>query len=515
VAHSRRSGEPQRECSQAEALAERRAVRVAFVGQPCHNAAIPAAAGHLEDLGLMAVRILFVEDDEYVRDILRATAQEGGYDADFAPTAEVGVERLAAGDYDIVVTDVRLPGMNGIELLPHIARLQPGAAAIVITAFGTVDIAVEAMKRGAIDFLTKPFTPDELLSALRVASERVAAERRTTPGERHAAQVIGTSAKMRQLLEQVAAIAPFNSTVLITGETGTGKELVARAIHAQSPRTKGAIVALNCAAIPEQLLEDELFGHVKGAFTGAQGAREGRFEQANGGTLFLDEIGDMSLAMQSKLLRVLQEREFERLGSSRTVKVDVRIVAATSANLERRIEENTFRPDLFYRLNVVHLRVPPLRERPEDIRPLAEFLLRRFSVSAGIPPKTVDDYVWDAMAAYKWPGNVRQLQNCMERSAALSGAAPTIMIEHLPEEVRGASVYDNAPKRPPAVPELPDEGVSFDAVVTRVERDLLLQSLDKAGGNKMRAAKLLNMKRTTFIEKLKRLQIGTDDEPDR
>jgi DNA-binding NtrC family response regulator len=324
--------------------------------------------------------------------------------------------------------------------------------------------------------------------------------------------MIAESAAMRKLFEQVEAIAPFNTTVLVTGETGTGKEMVARAIHQQSPRRGRPMVALNCAAVPEQLLEDELFGHVKGAFTGAQGSREGRFEQADGGTLFLDEIGDMSLPLQSKLLRVLQEREFEKLGSSRTIKVDVRIVAATSADLEQRIGEGSFRSDLYYRLNVVHLRLPPLRERREAIQPLARHLLAQFCRSAGLPEKTIAEDVWPALESYRWPGNVRQLQNAMERAAAMSGAAPVISLKDLPEEVRGGAVSGITPSLAPGqVPgdeqSIPDEGVNFDAVVTEVERELLLQSLSKSGGNKMRAAKLLNMKRTTFVEKLKRLQI--------
>ena len=291
--------------------------------------------------------------------------------------------------------------------------------------------------------------------------------------------------------------------------------MIARAIHHESARKSSALVALNCAAVPEQLLEDELFGHVKGAFTGAQNAREGRFEQANGGTLFIDEIGDMSLPLQSKLLRVLQEREFEKLGSTRTVKVDVRIVAATSADLEKRIEDGSFRSDLFYRLNVVHLRLPPLRERADDIEPLAKLLLKRFCENSGLPSKTIADEVWPVLQSYRWPGNVRQLQNAMERAAALSGAATAITLKDLPEEVRGGattgvspavrSELGTAPDR-----SIPEEGLNFDAVVTEVERELLLQSLNKSGGNKMRAAKLLNMKRTTFVEKLKRLQIDSE-----
>jgi DNA-binding NtrC family response regulator len=444
------------------------------------------------------------------------------YTARGVSTAEAAVELLRGEPFDVLVTDVTLPGMSGLELLRHCARLQPDILSIVITAYGTVDIAVEAMKRGAADFITKPFELDGLLGTIRVAAERASRVRAVMQGDARlgAGNLIATAPVMQKLLEQVRAIAPFQTTVLVTGETGTGKEMVARAIHNLSPRAQNALVALNCAAVPEQLLEDELFGHVKGAFTGAQSARAGRFEQADGGTLFLDEIGDMSLPLQSKLLRVLQEREFEKLGSSRTVKVDVRVVAATSADLQRRIDEGTFRPDLYYRLNVVHLRLPPLRERREDIRPLAEHLLAKFCAGVGLPPKSFSVEAWDALAAYRWPGNVRQLQNAVERAAVLTGAATEIHLQDLPEEVREAAaseaVHGNARAgglRPgPTPPCIPDDGVDFEEVVTKVERNLLLQSLAKARGNKMRAAQMLGMKRTTFVEKLKRLGIEWEKE---
>jgi DNA-binding NtrC family response regulator len=468
----------------------------------------------------MDLRILFVEDDDRLREVLLEAAAADGYKAEGVSTAEAALERLTNDQFEIVVTDVMLPGMSGLDLLPHLVRVCPNAIPIVMTAHGTINVAVEAMKRGATDFLTKPFELNDLSSLIRVAAERVAGQARLAVNSvsSRSPYIIASSPLMKKLLDQVAAVAPFNTTVLITGETGTGKELVARSIHQQSPRRNNPMVSLNCAAVPEQLLEDELFGHVKGAFTGAQNAREGRFEQAHGGTLFLDEIGDMSLPLQSKLLRVLQEREFERLGSSRTVKVDVRIIAATSANLERRIEEGTFRADLYYRLNVVHLKLPPLRERPEDIKPLAEQLLLRFCASAGLPNKIIDNSAISSLVTYHWPGNVRQLQNAMERAAALTGTATTIYLQDLPEEVRGGAATGVSPilastefasQKTEAIP---DEGLNFEAVVTNIERDLLLQSLNKAGGNKMRAAKLLNMKRTTFVEKLKRLQINTGDE---
>ncbi len=468
----------------------------------------------------MNVKILIVEDDERLREVLLEAAAMEGYDARAVSSAEVAIESLRREPFDILVTDVALPGMSGLDLLRHCPQVRPGILPIVITAYGTVDIAVEAMKRGAADFLTKPFELDGLLGTIRVAAERAArscATAQGSTGDESAVEpgnLIVAAPVMQRLLEQVRAVAPFQTTVLVTGETGTGKEMIARALHQLSPRAGKALVALNCAAVPEQLLEDELFGHVKGAFTGAQGGREGRFEQADGGTLFLDEIGDMSLPLQAKLLRVLQEREFERLGSSRTVKVDVRVVAATSADLQRRIDEGTFRPDLYYRLNVVHLRLPPLRERREDILPLAKHLLAKFCANTGLPPKEIRDDAWEALHGYTWPGNVRQLQNAVERAAALTGMAEEIRLQDLPEEVRdGVSTTAQAPPATPAGgPRLRDEGVDFDAVISEVERDLLLQALARTGGNKMRAARLLNMKRTTFIEKLKRLQLDEGQE---
>lgn len=464
----------------------------------------------------MDIRILFVEGDEHLRGLLLETAARDGYKAEGVSTAEAALERISKEAFDVVVTDVRLSGMSGLDLLPHLSRQHPNLITIVTTENGTVNLAVEAMKRGATDFINKPFAMSDLSSMISVAAERVS-RRALLPGNGVAAvSIVAESPVMQRLLRQADAIAPFNTTVLVTGETGTGKEIVARSIHEQSPRSTRPLVALNCAAVPEQLLEDELFGHIKGAFTGAQHSREGRFEQADSGTLFLDEIGDMSLPLQSKLLRVLQEREFEKLGSSRTIKVDVRIIAATSADLERRLEEKSFRPDLYYRLNVVHLRLPPLRERTEDIRPLAEQLLVRFCQSTGLPRKDIDNEVWQALNSYRWPGNVRQLQNAMERAAALSGAATKIYLHDLPEEVRSGAVSGITPvlvagEAALQTTTIPDEGLNFEAVVTNVERELLLCSLNKAGGNKMRAAKLLNMKRTTFVEKLKRLQIETEE----
>ncbi|MBS1812404.1 MAG: sigma-54-dependent Fis family transcriptional regulator [Acidobacteria bacterium] len=468
----------------------------------------------------MKIRILFVEADLQVRELLLQTVAQQ-YHATAVRSAEEAVEQLEKEAFDIVVLDLNLPGMSGLDLLQHCPRLKPGIITIAITAHATIETAVEAMKRGATEFLMKPLVPEDLLSSLSVAAERVSRQALSASSGMAPVDIVAESPVMHTLLNQATSIAPFNTTVLVTGETGTGKELIARAIHQHSPRANKPLVALNCAAIPEQLLEDELFGHVKGAFTGAHAARIGRFEQADGGTLFLDEIGDMSLPLQAKLLRVLQEREFEKLGSSRTTKVDVRIVAATSADLEKRVSDGSFRADLYYRLNVVHLRLPALRLRKEDIRPLAQQLMARFCLSAGLPLKSIAPEVWHVLNSYYWPGNVRQLQNAMERAAALSGARLEIQLADLPEEVRGGAEYGvstpltdvTLPTVGTAIPTtIPDEGLSYEAVVATVERELLLKSLKKTGGNKVRAAKLLQMKRTTFAEKLKRLQPDSEND---
>jgi DNA-binding NtrC family response regulator len=465
----------------------------------------------------MAIRILFVGNDESVRKQVLHLTTVCNYQSESVKTAEEAIELLNHKAFEMLVTDVVLPGLSGLDLLSLCRRQWPDLITTVITEEGTIDLAVNAMKRGASDVFAKPVALETLKDTIQTAAERVSSRAAASPSRAQAGtQMVAQSHRMRKVLDQATAIAPFNTTVLVTGESGTGKELIARAIHEQSVRQQRPFVALNCAAIPDQLLEDELFGHVKGAFTGAQSAREGRFEHAEGGTLFLDEIGDMSLSLQAKLLRVLQEREFEKLGSSRTIKVDVRIIAATSADLEQKIKDGSFRLDLYYRLNVMHLRLPPLRERPEDIRPLAEQLLSRFCSHVGLPSKRLDEGVWGVLASYHWPGNVRQLQNAMERAAALSGAATLIGISDLPEEIRdqeSSGAVNGLPVDSALLSQqaIPVEGVSLEAVVTNIERELLLRSLSQTGGNKMQAAKLLKMKRTTFVEKLKRLQI---DEPD-
>lgn len=460
----------------------------------------------------MKAKILVVEDDTRLRKLLVEVLSEEGHQITGAESAEVAIQYLEKDAFDVLLTDVNLPQKSGLDLLPICLQLHPNTYPIVMTGYASIDMAVQAMKLGATDFLCKPISLQDLSAAIKVAINKIA-DPDTPVSIQNASNstIIAQSVVMLNVLEQVNVIAPYKINVLITGETGTGKELIAKAIHHTSPRAKNDFVAMNCAAIPEQLLEDELFGHIKGAFTGAQADRKGRFEQADGGTLFMDEIGDMNLALQAKLLRILQESEFERLGSSKTIKVDVRVIAATSANLERKIADGSFRADLYHRLNVVHLSVPALRERPDDILPLSNGLLERFCRTAGLPPKTLADEAYHSLISYSFPGNVRQLQNAMERAAVFSGASSEVKLEHLPEEIRNQSnLFQIGPATSLFPGSIPDEGIDFSEVVSQIERKLLLQTLDKTGGNKMQAAKLLNMKRTTLVEKIKRLNIETD-----
>lgn len=461
----------------------------------------------------MKTKVLVVEDDAALRNVLLDSIAPEGHIIEGVESAEEAIKRFEKEKYDVVLTDVNLPGKSGLDLLPICRQYNPNVYVLVMTGYGTIDIAVRAMKLGAEDFLCKPISLNDLTSAISVADQKLAnpAPKKSRGFKGKKSRIIAESAPMLELLGQIKTIAPYNINVLVTGETGTGKELIAREIHQQSERSKNEFIALNCAAVPENLLEDELFGHVKGAYTGAQSERKGRFEAADGGTLFLDEIGDMNLPLQTKLLRVLQEREFERLGSAQTIKVDVRVVAATSANLEEKIAEGSFRADLYHRLNVVHLRVPPLRERPDDILPVASGLLDRFCDVSGLPRKKISEETHHTLISYDFPGNVRQLQNCMERAAVFSGADVEIRVEHLPEEIKNQTNLFQKTGRTAVPGSIPDEGIDLSKVVTQVERDLLLQTLKKTGGNKMQAAKLLNMKRTTLVEKIKRMQLEDDD----
>src|SRR6202158_2477634 len=390
--------------------------------------------------------LLLVEDEAALREAIGEQLTDRGYHVVQAASGEAALERLAEFAFDIIVTDLRLPGIDGSAVVDAAVERYPDIVAIVVTGYGTVKDAVEAIKRGAWDFVSKPFQIDELLHVLDAALEqrRLKSENaylRAQLEERYRFEgLIGKSRAMTRLFQLLETVAATSSTILVAGETGTGKEVVARAIHHNSPRRAHRFVALNCSAIPETLLEAELFGHVRGAFTGAIGNRQGRLEQAEKGTLFLDEVGTMSAALQMKLLRVLQEREFERVGDSHTTKVDVRVIAATNNDLGRMVADGLFREDLFYRLNVIPVQLPSLRERKEDIPLLVQHFLEKFGAESAStrPGITVSQEAMRRLMAYTWPGNVRQLENAIERAFALSAGRSQIEVRDLPPEVQRA-----------------------------------------------------------------------------
>jgi two-component system, NtrC family, response regulator AtoC len=450
--------------------------------------------------------LLLVEDEAPLRQAIAEQLSDRGYQVEQAGSGEEAIERLADFAFDIIVTDLRLPGIDGSTVVEAAVERYPHIIAIVVTGYGTVKDAVDAIKHGAWDFVSKPFQIDELLHVLDSALEqqRLKSENaylRAQLEERYRFEgIIGKSRAMARLFQLLETVASTNSTILITGETGAGKEVVARAIHHNSPRRMYRFVALNCSAIPETLLEAELFGHVRGAFTGAVGNRQGRLEQAHKGTLFLDEVGTMSAALQMKLLRVLQEREFERVGDSNSIKVDVRVIAATNSDLARLVADGQFREDLFYRLNVIPVHVPPLRDRKEDIPLLVAHFVDKFGAN-GSPAVTVSQAAMRRLMAFRWPGNVRQLENAIERAVAFAGGRTQIDTGDLPAEIQQAEEPALS-----ATLALPDEGLDLDAFMARVERELIERSLERTGGNKGQAARLLNVKRTTLVEKIKRLE---------
>ncbi len=454
-------------------------------------------------------QVLVVDDEEDLRKAIVDILTIDGFEVDQAGSAEEAAEKLSQTAYDVLITDHNLPGKTGVELLEESLVRYPEIIGIIITGYGTIETAVNAIKKGAYNYLTKPFKLVELPVMVRkgLKERHLRFENqylRKQLDERYGFDnIIGTGRGMKRIFELVETIAGLTSTVLIQGETGTGKELIAKAIHFNSQRKDQKMVSINCGAIPENLLESELFGHVKGAFTGAVQTRIGRFEQANGGTIFLDEIGNMPLALQVKLLRVLQEREFERVGGNSTVKVDVRIVAATSSNLEQMVKDGTFREDLYYRLNVIPIDLPPLRERREDIPLLVQRFIEHFCETHKLDLKTISPHVLKVLMAYDWPGNVRQLENIAERMVALTANRPAILPADLPGEIQNRDSLNFVP-----LIEIPEGGISFQDVVTDMERELIVQSLRKTNGNKKLAAKLLNLKRTTLIEKIKRIGLA-------
>ena len=442
----------------------------------------------------MKPRILIVEDEEKLRRVLELQLASAGYETDKAGSAEEALR--VADNADLVLTDLRLPGMDGLELLGRIRRRNERTPVIVMTAFGTVESAVEAMKAGAVDFLLKPFSLDHLTAVVAKALE-VSALRdenrklREELGRRYLFDnIIGHSPGMQDIFATILRVAPTRATVLLCGESGVGKDLIARAIHFHSPRRDRPFVKINCTALPENLMESELFGYEKGAFTGANSVKPGRFEAADTGTVFLDEIGDVPPTMQVKLLRVLQEREFERLGSNKTRHIDVRVVAATNVDLREALEQGTFREDLYYRLNVMPMNIPPLRERKEDIPFLAEHFVGKIAADQGTRARSISEGAISRLRDYHWPGNVRELENVIERSMLL---APGETLET--QDIR----LDLAPRARGANQEtfLP-EGMTLD----EFEQNLIREALRRSGGNKSQAARLLGLTRNALRYRL-------------
>jgi two-component system response regulator HydG len=442
--------------------------------------------------------ILVADDDPGLRESLERTLAREGYRVVVASDGQAALERLQSGGVDLVLTDLKMPGLSGIELLRAAKAIAPDVDVILLTAFGTIEEAVKAMKDGAYDFLTKPVQRAQLQRVIRQALERrdLIQQNRALQQRLDAllkqGDVIGASPAFRRMMTLVQQVADSSATVLVQGESGTGKELVARAIHERSPRRQGPCVAVNCAALPETLLESELFGYEKGAFTGAAGRKEGRFELADGGTLFLDEVADLSPVTQPKILRVLQEGEFERLGGTRTMRVDVRIVAATNQDLAQMVRDRRFREDLYYRLNVITITVPPLRERREDIRVLAEHFLRLYAAKNNRRLEGFTDEALRRLEGYSWPGNVRELENVIERGVVLARAS-LFDLADLPEEIAGATP-------------LPEGvlSVRIGTPLAEVEQRLLEATLRATKNNKTLTAKLLGIDPRTVSRKLER-----------
>ena len=444
-------------------------------------------------------RILLVEDDENLRVILQMQLEKLGYVAASAADAEQAIELLRKTPQDLVITDLQLPGMSGIGLVKRIQADFPEIPSIVVTAFGTVQSAVNAMKAGAYDYITKPVHGYELSALVRCALHRQGGELGHAPeGNYGFDQIIGSSTSLRRSLETAARVAETDATVLILGETGTGKELVARAIHQRSARRQKSLVTVSCGAIPKELLESELFGYTKGSFTGAVAPKKGKVEIAEGGTLFLDEIGEMPLGLQVRILRLLQEREIEKIGATAPAKVDVRILAATHRNLYAMVEEGAFREDLYYRLLVVPIVLPPLRERGDDILQLIQHFFHKNRLKYNRTDLRLPQELLPYFSEYPWPGNVRQLENALERIVLLSDDVK-VTLDALPEFLRQTRTPEEVLPMT-----LPDAGLDVEAV----ERQLILQALQKFGGNQTRAAHFLSMSRRAFSYRLKKHGLG-------
>lgn len=449
-------------------------------------------------------RVLIVDDDPVILEVIGDILKKNGYEVVAAPNGMAGIRELERKYFDLVLTDLVMPDVDGMEVLDHVVTTSPKAICIILTGHATIKSSVEAIKKGAFDYVTKPITADELLVVIEKALKfrnleeenlRLKKELRQTYGYDN---LVGTSNAIKQIYDLIEKVADTDGTVLIIGASGTGKELIARAIHYNSSRSDRPLVVINCGAIPEELLESELFGHEKGAFTGAYKSRIGRFEMANGGTIFLDEIGEMSPALQVKLLRVLQEKKFERVGGTKTIHVDIRIIAATNKNLTTAINKGKFREDLYYRLNVIPMKVPPLKQRKSDIPLLIDHFLKKFQKGVEKKITGFSPEATDAMLKYDWPGNVRELENVIKRLTILcDDEVVTVddLPEHIPHKGRAVRVVEE---------DLLEKGETLHDAVEDYEKRLILGALERSDWVKTKAAKLLNINRTTLVEKIKK-----------
>ncbi len=463
----------------------------------------------------MPSRILIADDDESMRWVLSKAFAPPKYYSEAVGQADDALKKLRESSYDVLLMDIRMPGMSGLEALSQAKLLQPDLAVIIITAYGTMMTAIEAMKWGAYDYVTKPFDVEELELIVQKALKAQALARENMElraGLRRKYDInnlIGGSEKMQEVYKAIGRVADKDVTVLVQGESGTGKEMVARAIHYNSHRASGPFVPVNCVAIPENLLESEMFGHVKGAFTGATASRTGKFEQAKGGTLFLDEVADIGLDLQGKLLRVLQEREIEPVGGQGVIKVDVRVIAATNRDLATELKQGRFREDLYYRLNVVPIELPPLRDRKEDIPELATYFVHRFAGEMNIEPRSIEPDAIELLQSYTWPGNVRELQNLIKRIMVMQpeqAITPEHVIRALPRLNRTATTrasWDELVEQELGL--MGDEAELYDRMLEKLERPLLKRVLERSQGNQVRAAEILGINRNTLHKKMKKL----------
>lgn len=454
-----------------------------------------------------AIKILVIDDDDSGREALTMLLRSVGYDVASAATGESALELIDREQYQVIVSDLFLPDKSGFDILQNVHKVCPATEVIVVTGHASAQTAVRAMKEGAFDYITKPIDFEELKIVVSKALEKqkLLSEnmylRRQLQGRFEFSNIIGSSPAMTLVFERMSRILKTDSAVLVSGESGTGKELVAKALHYNGTRKEKPFVAVNCSAIPEALLESELFGHVRGAFTGAIKDKAGKFEAANHGTIFLDEIGTLPLHLQAKLLRVLQEHEVERVGSNKTVKLHVRVISATNSDLENMVKRGAFREDLYYRLNVIPLHLPPLRERQQDIVYLTAFFLEKQCRLMGRPPCSISKQALEALEQYSWPGNVRELENLIERVIVLTDAT-VINLEDIPVKIVGEK-----PDREACCVKTPSGGVDLIATISRIEHSLIAEALESAGGIKAKAAVLLGINRTTLVEKIKRLKM--------